>query len=116
MTLENLLYNIGRTAIRNKVINYSAAGSSIFELNAETIVDYPMLFISPTGNHEVRINTTDYEITLYYLDRLLRDSANDIQIVRDFKMISGWKRYLQCVYLTPTFVILNQRNQLTEHF
>lgn len=80
MTLENLLYNIGRTAIRNKVINYSAAGSSIFELNAETIVDYPMLFISPTGNHEVRINTTDYEITLYYLDRLLRDSANDIQI------------------------------------
>lgn len=80
MTLENLLYNIGRTAIRNKVINYSAAGSSIFELNAETIVDYPMLFISPTGNHEVRLNTTDYEITLYYLDRLLRDSANDIQI------------------------------------
>lgn len=80
MTLENLLYNIGRTAIRNKVINYSAAGSSIFELNAETIVDYPMLFISPTGNHEVRANTTDYEITLYYLDRLLRDSANDIQI------------------------------------
>ena len=80
MTLENLLYNIGNTAIKNKVINYAAAGSSIFELNAETIVDYPLLFASPTGNHEVRVNTTDYEITLYYLDRLLRDSANDIQI------------------------------------
>lgn len=80
MTLENLLYNIGNTAIKNKVINYAAAGSSIFELNAETIVDYPLLFASPTGNHEVRVNTTDYEITLYYIDRLLRDSANDIQI------------------------------------
>lgn len=80
MTLENLLYNIGKTAIKNKVINYAAAGSSIFELNAETIVDYPLLFASPTGNHEVRVNTTDYEITLYYIDRLLRDSANDVQI------------------------------------
>lgn len=80
MTLENLLYNIGNTAIKNKVINYAAAGSSIFELNAETIVDYPLLFASPTGNHEVRVNTTDYEITLYYIDRLLRDSANDVQI------------------------------------
>lgn len=80
MTLEHLLYSIGKVAIRNKVINYAAAGSSIYELNADTITDYPILFASPTGNHEVRTNTTDYEITLYYLDRLLRDSSNDVQI------------------------------------
>ena len=80
MTLESLLYNIGKVAIRNKVINYAAAGSSIYELNADTITDYPILFASPTGQHEVRTNTTDFEITLYYLDRLLQDSSNDVQI------------------------------------
>ena len=80
MTLEYLLYNIGKAAIRNKIINYAAAGGSIYELNAETIQDYPILFASPTGQHEVRVNTTDYEISLYYLDRLLRDNSNDIQI------------------------------------
>ena len=80
MTLEYLLYSIGKAAIRNKIINYAAAGGSIYELNAETIQDYPILFASPTGQHEVRVNTTDYEISLYYLDRLLRDNSNDIQI------------------------------------
>jgi surface protein len=80
MTLEQLLYSIGRAAIRNKVINYAAAGGSISELNADTIKDYPILFAAPTGQHEVRTNTTDFEITLYYLDRLLSDNSNDVQI------------------------------------
>lgn len=80
MTLERLLYNISDLGIRSKVINYAAAGSSIYELNALQIKDYPLLFLSPTGQHEVRENTTDYEITLYYLDRLLGDSSNDVQI------------------------------------
>ena len=80
MTLEKLLYRIGEMGIRNKVINYSAAGSSIYEINANTIKSYPILFSSPTGNHKITDNMSEYEITLYYIDRLLNDSGNDIQI------------------------------------
>lgn len=80
MTIERLLYEIGSVGIRNRVINYAAAGSSIYELNGLSVKDYPILFASPTGQHEVRTNTTDYSITLYYLDRLLNDSGNDVQV------------------------------------
>lgn len=80
MTLEGLLYEIGEMGIRNKAINYSAAGADIYELNPAKIEGYPILFASPTGNHNVKNSTTEFEITLYYLERLLNDSSNDIQI------------------------------------
>lgn len=80
MTLEDLLYKIGETAIKNKIINFSAVGGDIYDLNVENIKDYPVLFAAPTGSHEVRQNTTDYEVTFYFLDRLLSDSVNDVQI------------------------------------
>lgn len=80
MTLEDLLYKIGETAIKNKIINFSAVGGDIYDLNVENIKDYPVLFASPTGSHQVRENTTDYEVTFYFLDRLLSDSVNDVQI------------------------------------
>lgn len=80
MTLEDLLYKIGETAIKNKIINFSAVGGDIYDLNVENIKDYPVLFAAPTGSHQVRENTTDYEVTFYFLDRLLSDSVNDVQI------------------------------------
>lgn len=80
MTLEDLLYKIGETAIKNKIINFSAVGGDIYDLNVENVKDYPVLFAAPTGSHEVRQNTTDYEVTFYFLDRLLSDSVNDVQI------------------------------------
>lgn len=80
MTLEDLLYKIGETAIKNKIINFSAVGGDIYDLNVENVKDYPVLFAAPTGSHQVRENTTDYEVTFYFLDRLLSDSVNDVQI------------------------------------
>lgn len=82
MTLENILYAITGLGIKQKVINYAAAGADIYAaLNDKTIRDYPILFVSPTGNHTVGENTTVYSITLYYLDRLLDDSSNDVGIM-----------------------------------
>lgn len=80
MTLKYLLNTISTTAINQKVINYSAAGSDIYQLNALRVDSYPVLFTSPTGNHIVNENTTTYELTLYYLDRLTEDNINDIDI------------------------------------
>lgn len=80
MTLKYLLNEISKTAIRQKCINYAAAGSDIYQLNVLRVDAYPVLFTSPTGNHSVNENTTTYEVTLYYLDRLTEDNSNDVDI------------------------------------
>lgn len=80
MDLKTLLNEIAKIAIAQKVINYACAGTDIFQLNGRKIDAYPVLFSSPTGNHLVEKNTTTFEITLYYFDRLLEDNSNDIDI------------------------------------
>ena len=98
MTLKTLLYNIAQYAIGNKIINYSAAGPSLYGLNMETIKDYPVLFASPTGNHNITPNLTTYTITLYYIDRLTRGGDNDIDVlstsVEGLKSIISGIKYL----------------------
>lgn len=98
MTLKTLLYNIAQYAMTNKIINYSAAGPSLYQLNMETIKDYPILFASPTGNHNITPNLTTYTITLYYIDRLTRGGDNDIDIlsssVEGLKSIINGIKYL----------------------
>lgn len=81
MTLERVLYAIAELGIKQKVIQYTMAGSDIYNINGRTIKDYPLLFITPTGTQEVKNNTTIYTLTLYYLDRLLDDFSNDVGIM-----------------------------------
>lgn len=80
MTLERLLIEIGGIGIDDRLINFSAAGSSIYQLNDMTVKDYPILYISPTGTHTITENITSYALTLFYIDRLLEDSSNDVDI------------------------------------
>lgn len=80
MTLKTLINSIAELAIQQKCINYTAGGTSIYQLNPLKIDSYPVLFLSPTGEHLVSDNYTTYEISLYYLDRLTDNSANDIDI------------------------------------
>lgn len=81
MTLKQLTDAIAKMAIRQKCINYSAAGTSLYQLNPKEIDSYPVLFQSPTGEHIVTTNYTRFSITLFYLDRLTEDSINDIDIL-----------------------------------
>lgn len=80
MTLKTLLTLIGEMGYNQHLINYSAAGTSLDQINGMEVEWYPMLFTSPTGIHRVQENTITYDITLYYLDRLLADYSNDIDI------------------------------------
>lgn len=80
MTLQDILFKISRYAIAEPAVNYVAAGRSLYELNPSTIKDYALVFASPTGNHLWSENLTTYTITLFYVDRLLEDSTNDINI------------------------------------
>lgn len=81
MTLETLLWKISEMAIQQKIINSSQAGTDIYTLNTSTIKDYPVLFTSPTGSQTAKDSSTVYTLTLYYFERLLQDSANDINII-----------------------------------
>lgn len=80
MNLRILLKSIGELAESQKLVNFSAAGTSLDQVNGMEIKWYPLLFSAPTGAHTVMQNTTRYEITLYYIDRLLTDYSNDIDI------------------------------------
>lgn len=80
MTLKHLITAISELAIREKLINFSAAGNSIYQLNGMNIDSYPVLFCSPTGRHLVREATTYYEITLFYIDRLTEDYSNELDV------------------------------------
>lgn len=80
MTLETLLYNIGELALKNNLVNAYFAGGSLYELNAETINEYPIIFLTPAGDHTVKENTTRYSLTIYYADRLWDDDRNETDI------------------------------------
>lgn len=102
MTLQSLLYAITEIGIKQKVIQFAAAGADIYAaLNDTTIKDYPILFVSPTGDHTVSENTTQYSITLYYLDRLLSDNSNDVTVmsvaIEQLKNMVNWIKDLNGV-------------------
>lgn len=80
MTLEGLLYAIGQMGINDRLINFAGAGGSIYEINDLTVKNYPMLYISPTGTHRAGENHTTYQLTLFYIDRLLEDNSNSLNI------------------------------------
>ena len=63
-----------------ELVNYSAAGSSLGEINPLAVDFYPFFFIIPSGNHQVLENTTRFSLVLYYVDRLLEDNTNTIDI------------------------------------
>lgn len=80
MNLKVLLKNIGELAIAQKLVNYSAAGTSLAQINGTEVEWYALLFTSPTGTHIVQDDTTRYELTLYFVSRLLQDYSNDIDL------------------------------------
>lgn len=80
MTLETLLYNIGELALKNNLVNAYFAGGSLYELNSEIINEYPIVFLTPAGDHTVKENTTRYSLTIYYADRLWDDDRNETDI------------------------------------
>lgn len=80
MTLQRLLNTIGIIGVRDKLVNFTGCGGSVYELNSLSIHDYPILYCSPTGTHRVEENYTTYSIVLFYIDRLLEDNSNAVDI------------------------------------
>lgn len=80
MTLLTLCKELGLMAKAQHLINFSAAGSSLGEINPLSVDWYPLFYIIPAGTHTVQANTTKFDVVLYYIDRLLEDNSNTIDI------------------------------------
>lgn len=80
MTLEYLQYSIGEIALKNNLVNWYGTGGSLYEINGETVRDYPLVFITASGDHTVYENVTRYTLTIYYMDRLLDDNSNETNV------------------------------------
>ena len=80
MTLELLIQILSDFGIKRNLVNWVSAGPSIYALNPVEIKEYPLFFISPTERIEVKKNTTEYGLTIYFCDRLLEDNSNETQI------------------------------------
>ena len=111
MTLKNLADELGKLAISQRLVEFSAAGASLGELNPMNIV-YPCFYIIPAGNHYVMENTTRFGLVLYYVDRLLEDSSNEIDImssaVENLKnILVGAKDIPGVVKVEETYTIKN---------
>ena len=81
MTLELLSHAIGELAIKANLVNYYGAGGSLAELNNDVVVEYPLVYVSPSGVHQAKENVTRFSLTIYYADRLFEDNANETIIL-----------------------------------
>lgn len=79
MTYEELTYKLCSYAIKVSGINYAAEGD-VYDLNADTIKNYPVFYVTAPGTHDETNNVITYNVTLFYIDRLNYDSKNYTQI------------------------------------
>ena len=112
MNLFELCKELGELAKSRELVNYSAAGSSLGEINPLELDWYPLFFIIPSGTHTVYENTTRFDLTLYYVARLLEDNSNTIDIfsssVENLKnIITGAKSLDGIVSVEDTYTIRN---------
>ena len=110
MNLKVLLKEIGEMGMAQKLINHSAAGTSLDQINGMEVEWYPMLFTCPAGTHTVRENTTRYSLTLYYIDRLLTDYSNDIDIYSS--ALEGLKNLVNGIKQIPGVVNVEDGYQI----
>lgn len=80
MTLVELTDAIEALALTSPVIHYADSGADVYDLNGRTVVNYPAVYIMPDGVHTVGRNTTQYHLTIFYIDRLVADKTNAEQV------------------------------------
>lgn len=112
MNLLELCKELGEMAKAQELVQYSAAGSSLGEVNPLNVDWYPLFFIIPSGTHTVYDNTTRFDLTLYYVDRLLEDNTNTIDIfssaIENLKnILIGARQIPGVVNVEDTYTIRN---------
>lgn len=87
MTLYEIVKSLQEIAQKQPNINYVGEGD-IYILNSKTNIDYSVFFITQT-NHAQYENTIEYNLTLFYVDRLMTDESNRLKIQSEGIMMLG---------------------------
>lgn len=78
MTLYDIISKFLNIAKKQPNINYVGEGD-IYQLNSLPGIDYGVFWITQT-DHNQDEDTITYNLTLYYVDRLLNDGSNRLQV------------------------------------
>lgn len=78
MNLYEICNALQEIALQKPNINYVGEGD-IYDLNTLPNLKYGVFFITQT-NHTISEDTTDFELTLYYIDRLFQDKSNTLEV------------------------------------
>lgn len=78
MTLYEVITDILNIAKQQPNINHTGEGD-IYSLNSLPNIDYSVFWVTQT-NHTQGENTVSFNLILYYIDRLLPDASNRLQI------------------------------------
>ena len=78
MTLIEIVKAFENIAKKQPNINYVGNGD-IYSLNSLPNIDYSVFFITQT-EHQQSENTIKYNLILYYVDRLLKDGDNTLNV------------------------------------
>ena len=78
MTLLDIVTTLTEIAKNKPNINYVGSGD-IYQLNSLPSIDYSVFFITQ-NTHNWDIDTTQFSLNLYYIDRLLKDRTNAEEI------------------------------------
>lgn len=78
MTLYEVITDILNIAKQQPNINHTGEGD-IYSLNSLPNIDYSVFWVTQT-NHTQGENTVSFNLILYYIDRLLPDDSNRLQI------------------------------------
>lgn len=78
MPLKNIVEDIINIAKNQPNIGYVGYGD-VYQLNSVPNIDYSVFFVTQQ-NHSLENDIMTYNLTLFYIDRLLNDESNMLQI------------------------------------
>lgn len=78
MTLYKIVNDILEVGRKQPNINYVGNGD-VYTLNSMSNTEYGVFFVTQS-NHSISEDTVSYNLTLYYIDRLLNDGSNTLQV------------------------------------
>jgi hypothetical protein len=78
MTLYEIVNEFKEIALSKPNINYVDDGD-VFELNAKPNLKYGVFYVTQS-NHIIGQDTTQFQLTLYYIDRVFEDYSNSLEV------------------------------------
>lgn len=78
MTLKEIITKIKKVAKKQRNIGYVGEGD-IYTLNSLPNIDYSVIFITQS-NHSITTDLCEYNINLFYVDRLFEDDSNRLEV------------------------------------